>query len=84
MNKIGAVITVVGIVFILYLILLVVVPWLSDITVSVNSTLDSTSNMSLYPGTSDFLLSTPWIMFFVPGAIGIALIIVILRMPSGG
>lgn len=82
MNKFGAVATVCVAVFMVYLVMLVVMPWLADITLTVNSTLNATSNMSNYPGTSEFLLSITWILFFVPGVIGIATIIVILRLPS--
>ncbi len=82
MNKYGAVIVVVFVIIVVYLILLVVMPILTSAALSANTTMNATSNMSLYPGTSDFLMSTPWILFFVPGTIGIAIIVVILRMPS--
>ena len=81
MNKFGAVAKVCVAVFLVYLIMLVVIPWLADITLTVNSTLNATSNMSNYPGTSEFLLSIPWILFFVPGVIGMAAIVIILRLP---
>jgi len=84
MNKIGAVITIVALMIVVYLFLLVVMPILTDTALTANTTMDATSNMSLYPGTSDFLMSIPWIVFFCPAVIGIALIIVILHMPSGG
>ncbi len=82
MNKIGAVIVVVFVIIVLYLYLLVVMPIISDLALSANTTMNATSNMSLYPGTSGFLMSTPWILFFLPGVIGIALIVIILRQPS--
>ena len=82
MNKIGAVITVVVLIIGTYLFLLVVMPIISDLALSANTTMNATSNMSLYPGTSGFLMSTPWILFFLPGVIGIALIVIILRQPS--
>jgi len=82
MNKFGAVAAICVVVFLAYLIMLIVIPWLSDITLTVNTTLNATSNMSNYPGTSPFLLSIPWILWFVPGVIGIAAIVVILRVPS--
>ena len=82
MNKIGAVITVVVLIIGTYLFLLVVMPIISDLALTANTTMNATSNMSLYPGTSGFLMSTPWILFFLPGVIGIALIVIILRQPS--
>ena len=81
MHKAGAIAIVTGVVIVCYLLLLVVVPWLSEITLSVNATMDATSNMSRYPGTSGFLLSTPLILFFVPGTIGIIVVVIILRQP---
>lgn len=84
MNKIGAVITIVVVVILAYLFLLVVMPIISGAALTANTTMDATSNMSLYPGTSPFLMSIPWIVFFVPGVIGMALIVIVLRAPSGG
>ena len=82
-NKIGAVITITFAVILAYLFLLVIIPNIvAPMALSANTTMNATSNMSLYPGTSGFLMSTPWILFFVPGTIGIALIVAILRMPS--
>ena len=82
MNKIGAVITVVVIVSCAYLLLLVVMPIISNLALSANTTMNATSNMSLYPGTSGFLMSTPWILWFLPATIGMAVIVIILKMPS--
>lgn len=78
-NKFGAISLVVAFIFIVYLILLIVIPWLAEITVSVNTTLDTSHNMSLYPGTSSFLVSTPWILFFAPAVFGIVTIVIILK-----
>jgi len=82
MNKIGAVIVITVMVIAAYLLLLIVVPnVIAPAALSANTAMDASSNMSLYPGTSGFLMSTPWILFFVPGVIGIAIIVVILRQP---
>ena len=82
MNKIGAVITISSVVILAYLFLLVIIPNIvAPMALSANTAMDASSNMSLYPGTSGFLMSTPWILFFVPGVIGIALIVIILRSP---
>lgn len=79
MGKIGAVIMVVGFVIIVYLILLVAMPILVDTAATANATMDATSNMTNYPGTAGALVSAPWALFFVPGAIGIAAIVIILK-----
>jgi len=82
MNKIGAVITITFVMILAYIFLLVVMPIISDAALTANTTMDATSNMSLYPGTSGFLMSTPWILFWIPGVIGIALIVIVLRSPG--
>lgn len=80
MNKLGAVVIVIVMVAACYLIMLVVIP---DVVVplieSANETMTASSNMSDYPGSQSFLVSTPWILFFVPGTIGIIVITLILR-----
>ena len=82
MNKIGAVITVVVLVIAAYLLLLVVMPIITQTASSANAAMDASSNMSLYPGTSGMLMSSSWILFFAPGVIGIAVVIILLRTPS--
>ena len=81
MNKIGAVAVVIGVVIFCYLILLVAMPILVDFASTANATITASSNLSYYPGTQGFLLSTPWILFFVPGVIGMTIIVIILKQP---
>jgi len=82
-NKIGVVITITFVVILTYLLLLVVIPNIvAPMALSANTAMDASSNMSLYPGTSGFLMSTPWILFWIPGVIGLALVVAILRTPS--
>jgi len=82
MKKVGAIAAVTLVVGLVYLVMLVVIPFLSDITLSVNTTMNASHNMTQYPGTSGFLLSIPLILWFVPGTIGIIVVIAILRLPS--
>ena len=79
MGKLGTLAWIIGLVIIVNLLLLITVPFLADITVSTNLTLNATSNMSQYPGTSGFLLATPWILYFIPNVAGIIAVIVVLR-----
>ncbi|KKM93236.1 hypothetical protein LCGC14_1210430 [marine sediment metagenome] len=79
MSKLGTLAWIIGLVIIVNLLLLITVPFLADITVSTNLTLNATSNMSQYPGTSGFLLATPWILYFIPNVAGIIAVIVVLR-----
>ena len=81
MSKIGHVMIVVGVVAVAYLLLLVVMPVLADFASTANTTMAASSNMSNYPGMQEATLSTPWIMFFVPGVIGMVVIVVILKQP---
>ncbi len=79
MNKIGAIAITIGVVIMAYLLILVVMPFLADAAASANVTMNATSNMSNYPGTSGFILAIPWILYYVPGVLGMILIVGILR-----
>ena len=81
MNKFGSVFAISALIIVVYLFLFVIMPIITGMALTANTTMNATSNMSMYPGTSGFLMSIPWIVFFVPGVIGIALIVVVLRMP---
>lgn len=81
MNKLGAVAIVVGVVIAAYLLLMVAMPVLVESVSTANVTMHATSNMSAYPGVAEMTVATPWIMFFVPGTIGIIVIVVILKKP---
>ena len=79
MQKLVWIAIVVALVSACYLIMLITMPLVSDLAATANSTMNATSNMSLYPGTSEALMASPWILWFIPGAIGIGVIIVILK-----
>jgi len=63
----------------LYAMLAIFIKFLADTTVSVNQELAATSNMAAYPGTSDFLLASPWVLYIAPAVIGIITIVVVLK-----
>ena len=79
MNKIGQVILVIVAVIALYLIMLVVMPLVSDMAITANATMDTSSNLSNYPGAAEGVMAAPWVLWFVPGCIGMILIVVILK-----
>ena len=81
MHKIGRIAIVVVMVIAVYLFMLVVMPTIVDIVSSANSTMDASSNMSMYPGTSPAVLATPWFLWFVPGVVGMIAVVVILKKP---
>jgi len=79
MNKFGAIIVTIVLVVIVYLLMLIVVPFLSDIVSTANTTAAASENITNLPGSTSFLLAIPWILWFVPGTIGIVAVIMILR-----
>ena len=81
MNKIGAVAIVIGLTFFLYLIVLVVMPVLTDLISTANATVTAESNWANYPGSQGAFLSIPWVLWFVPGTICMIIIVMILRSP---
>lgn len=82
MHKLGHVAIVIGLVAACYLMMLIVIP---DVVVpmieTANATMTASSNLTQYPGTSDFLISIPWIIWFVPASIGGIAIVIIMRRP---
>lgn len=81
MAKIWGVIVVVSIVVLLYLLMIIIMPIIVDLSVTANNTMDASVNMSLFPGTSDAMIAIPWILWFVPGTIGMFVVVMILKRP---
>lgn len=79
MNKYRTVIGIIAAMIVVELILLVTQPIVVDLANTANATMAASSNMSNYPGTSDFMVASPWILYFVPPAIGMFLIFLTLR-----
>ena len=73
---------IVGIVM-LYGVLAIFISFVADTTTSVNTSLAAAHNMSQYPGTSGFLLFSPFLLYLVPAIIGIVWLIIILRRREG-
>ena len=81
MKKMGYIAITVGFTIIVYLLLLITIPILVDFATTANTTMAASSNMTNYPGTSGALMSAPWVLWFVPGALCIVVVIAILRQP---
>ena len=81
MNKIGQVFIVIGLVAACYLILLVVMPVLNQFASSANATIQSSVNVTLFPGAVEVLLAAPWVLWFVPASIGMIAVVLIMRRP---
>lgn len=81
MSKIGQVIIVTVAVFILYLIMLVVMPVLTDFASTANTTMAAGSNLTNYPGAAEGVLIAPYLLWWVPGVIGMVAVVFILKRP---
>lgn len=79
MRKIGLVAVVCFLVGICYLLMLVVMPVATDLAATSNATMQASSNMTLYPGAAESVVAMPWVMWFAPGVIGMAVIVFILK-----
>lgn len=79
MSKAKQIILIIVAITLLYVVLGIFIKFLSDQSISTNQALDAAHNMAQYPGTSDFLLAIPWIMYFVPAVIGIVWVVIVLK-----
>ena len=79
MNKYVMVLLIIVVVFIAEMAILVVQPVVVDMANTANATMAASSNMSNYPGTANYMVSTPWQLFFVPPAIGMWLVFKALK-----
>lgn len=79
MNKAKALIIIIAMAIMGNLFLLVGVPFLAGITTTVNATLAASSNMTNYPGTSNFLLSTPWILYVLFNVVCLIIVVLVLK-----
>jgi len=68
----------------LYAVLAIFVKFVADTALPTNATLDAGSNMTAYPGTSGFLLFSPFLLYVAPAIIGIVWLIVILKRREEG
>lgn len=79
MNKLGAIAIVVGTTIIVYLLLIVIMPFIAGIASTANTTMAASSNLSNYPGAAEVMLASPLWLMFVPGGLCIVVVIGILR-----
>ena len=79
MSKAKSIALLVAGITICYIVLAIFIKFVADTALTTNATLHAGSNMTQYPGTSGFLLSTPWLLYFVPAIIGIVWLVIILK-----
>ena len=80
MNKFGQVFLIICGVIICYLILLALNSFIVGVVSTANTTASAGSgNFSAYYGAQDFLLSLPWILWWIPVTIGTAGVVWVLK-----
>lgn len=79
MSKLGAVLIVIAIMIALNLVLLVVMPVLVEFATTANTTITAAQDLTLYPGASEGLIASPWVLYFAPNVIGMIVIVIILK-----
>lgn len=79
MNKFKAVVILIVIGILGNLFLTVGIPFVADVAITTNQTLATSSNMSNYAGTSEFLLAAPWVMYLLFNMIVLAVLVLTLR-----
>lgn len=78
-NKIKQVGAIIAAVIFCYLLLTVFMLVIVDFSSTANETITASSNWSDYPGTQGALVASPFWLYFIPGPIGMAAIVIVLR-----
>lgn len=78
-NKIKLVAIIIGGVIFVYVFLLAIMPIFVDVTTTANATITASSNWTDYPGAQAVLVGAPLWIFFIPGIVGIASIVLVLK-----
>lgn len=81
MNKAKAVSIIVILTIIGNIFLTITAPFLAGIAQTTNATLATSSNMSNYVGTSEFLLASPWVLYLFFNFICLIVIVLVLKAP---
>ena len=78
-KKIVQVFLVVGATVVAYLVLTVIMPVLTDMASTANTTMAASSNMSNYPGMAAATIGAPLWLYFAPAIVALVIIVLILR-----
>lgn len=79
MGKVRMTLLLIGALLVVYLIMLVTIPVITDIASSVNTTMAASTNMTNFPGAQGALLGAPWWLWWAPFGIGCVVEVQILR-----
>jgi len=77
MNKLGALLIIIGGVVFAYVILTAAQGAIVGIVSSANASI--TANTTNMPGAREGLLAMPWVVYFIPGVMGIVAVVMLLR-----
>lgn len=78
-NKIKLVALIIAGVILCYVFLTIIMPIFVDFASTANTTIAESSNWSDYPGTQAALVGAPFWIYFIPGIVGMAAIVVVLK-----
>ena len=80
MRQLGYVLIVIVMVALCYVTMLVYMPVINTMVQTANATITASgANLTAMPGSTSFLISTPWLMWFAPAVIGMIAVCIILR-----
>lgn len=79
MNKAFALILIWAVVSLAYVIVAIAMPTIQTVSTNIATTINTTSNMTNYPGTLETVQIFPLLAWFIPGAVGIGATVYMLR-----
>jgi hypothetical protein len=80
-NKVKAIVFICLGVAVCYALLSALMPVITGVTGDVSANISAAHDMSRYVGAKEGLDVAPWILYLLPGGVGIVAIVVILRQP---
>ena len=79
MNKVFSIFLVWAVISLMYVILAITMPTIQSFSDSTAATINTSSNMSNYPGSLETVRAFPLFAWFIPGGVGIAGTVYFLR-----
>lgn len=79
MNKVKAIGSIIIGVIVIYIILTAAQPAIVEVANTANVTMAASSNMSNFPGMAEATVAAPLWIYFIPGGVGLAAVIFILK-----
>jgi len=79
MNKIKTVAYIIGAVIVCYVLMIAVMPFVQELAFSVADDIELAHDMTQYVAADSGLRIVPWLLWFLPGVIGIVALVLTLR-----